>query len=69
MTVDSDSSRAGRFPVRQHGVRALWDEVEAAHAWWVEHGRPTYTQFGLSVTATGQFMWLEHPGRVIPARP
>lgn len=69
VTVDSDSSRSGRFPVCQHGPRALWDEVEVAHTWWVEHGRPCYTQFGLTVTATGQFMWLEHPDRVIPARP
>lgn len=65
VAVNSSSSRSGRFPVRQHGPRTLWDEIEAAHAWWVEHGRPCYTQFGLTVTATGQFVWLEHPDQPV----
>ena len=29
-----------QFSVRQHGPRRLWDEVQAAHAWWTEQGRP-----------------------------
>ncbi len=68
VTVNPATSRSGRFPVRQHGPRALWDEVEAAHARWIEHHRPCYTQFGLTVTATGQYVWLDHPDQpVIPA--
>jgi protein-L-isoaspartate(D-aspartate) O-methyltransferase len=48
-------------PVRQHGPRRLWDEIEQAHAWWVTHDRPTYTRLGVTVTGTGQWTWLDHP--------
>jgi len=60
VTVTPQASSARRFPVRQHGPRNLWDEIEAAHAWWLGHHRPTYTQFGLTVTPTGQHVWLDH---------
>lgn len=50
-------------PVRQHGPRRLWDEIEQAHAWWVRHGRPAYTRLGVSVTDTEQWTWLDHPGQ------
>jgi hypothetical protein len=36
----------------------LWREIEAAHRWWVDHDRPTFERFGLSVTSFGQFAWL-----------
>jgi hypothetical protein len=65
VSVNSDNSRSGCFAVRQHGPRALWDEIEAAHAWWVRHRRPSYTQFGLTVTATEQWIWLDNPGQPI----
>ncbi len=61
-TVDVHRGPA-THPVRQHGPRRLWDEIEQAHAWWVEHGRPTYARLGLTVTATEQWVWLDHPGR------
>ncbi|MGH3867869.1 MAG: methyltransferase domain-containing protein [Pseudonocardiaceae bacterium] len=48
-------------PVRQHGPRRLWDEIERAHAWWVTHHRPTYTRLGITVTDTQQWTWLDHP--------
>lgn len=48
-------------PVRQHGPRRLWDEIEQAHAWWVQHGRPAYTRLGVSVTCAEQWTWLDHP--------
>ncbi len=48
-------------PVRQHGPRRLWDEIEQAHAWWVTHGRPTYTRLGVTITDTEQWAWLDHP--------
>jgi hypothetical protein len=50
---------SGTIAVEQHGPRLLWREVEAAYSWWVEHGRPTFTRFGLSVTSFGQFAWLD----------
>ncbi len=50
-----------RFPVAQYGPRRLWDEVADAYAWWVEAGRPDRDRFGMSVTAEGQWAWLEDP--------
>ncbi|MGH3671186.1 MAG: methyltransferase domain-containing protein [Pseudonocardiaceae bacterium] len=47
-------------PVRQHGPRRLWDEIEQAHTWWVQHGRPAHTRLGITVTATEQWAWLDN---------
>jgi protein-L-isoaspartate(D-aspartate) O-methyltransferase len=49
------------FPVRQRGPRRLWDEVQAAYDWWDATGRPAHTRFGLTVTPTGQAVWLDDP--------
>jgi len=59
-TVDVHRGAAA-YPVRQHGPRRLWDEIEHAHAWWVTHDRPTYTRLGVTVTDTEQWTWLDHP--------
>lgn len=48
-------------PVRQYGPRRLWDEIEQAHLWWVQHGRPAHTRFGITATATEQWAWLDSP--------
>ncbi|MFH8492173.1 methyltransferase domain-containing protein [Streptomyces longisporoflavus] len=47
--------------VWQHGPRRLWDEVEAALAWWTGHGRPAHERFGLTVTPDGTRAWLDTP--------
>lgn len=49
--------------VWQAGERRLWDEVEAAYGWWVGHGRPDHTRFGLTVGPgpAGQRVWLDDP--------
>ncbi|MFW5415256.1 protein-L-isoaspartate(D-aspartate) O-methyltransferase [Nocardiopsis sp. CNT-189] len=61
---------AGRYPVRQHGPRRLFDELEAAHAWWVRAGRPDHTRFGLTITPDGeQAVWLDGPEHPVPASP
>jgi protein-L-isoaspartate O-methyltransferase len=59
-TVDVRAGSAA-YPVRQHGPRWLWEEIEQAHAWWIKHGRPTYTRLGVTVTNTQQWAWLDHP--------
>ncbi len=59
-TVDVRPGSAA-YPVRQHGPRWLWEEIEQAHAWWIKHGRPTYTRLGVTVTNTQQWAWLDHP--------
>jgi protein-L-isoaspartate O-methyltransferase len=64
--VDWDGKSDGRFTVWQHGPRRLWDEVEAAHAWWSLHGRPGPERFGLTVTATGESPWLDDPEQPVP---
>lgn len=55
----------GTFPVRQHGPRRLWDEVETAHAWWVKHSRPARTRYGLTITPDTQTVWLDQPENII----
>ncbi|WP_380284858.1 methyltransferase [Kitasatospora purpeofusca] len=58
-----DVSGNGGFAVYQHGSRRLWDEVEAAHRWWLSNGRPGPARFGLTVAADGSHrVWLDDPG-------
>lgn len=54
-----------RFTVYQYGDRRLWDEIEAAHAWWSEQGQPAFDSFGLTVDKAGQHVWLQEPGNRI----
>ncbi len=61
INVTPATMRAERYPVRQHGRRRLWDEIETAHTWWEQHARPTYTEFGLTVGPAGQYAWLGDP--------
>ncbi|MEV7907695.1 methyltransferase domain-containing protein [Streptomyces anulatus] len=56
-----------RSNVYQGGPRSLWDELEAAHRWWSERGRPGHEEFGLTVTADGrQEIWLREPSTLVP---
>jgi protein-L-isoaspartate(D-aspartate) O-methyltransferase len=55
----------GEHEVCQYGPRRLWDELEAAHRWWTEAGRPDHTRFGVTVAPEGQTFWLDDPGRVV----
>ncbi|WP_306326443.1 hypothetical protein [Streptomyces venezuelae] len=64
--VDWDGKSNDRFTVWQHGPRRLWDEVEAAHVWWLTHDRPGPERFGLTVAATGESAWLDSPDRLVP---
>jgi protein-L-isoaspartate(D-aspartate) O-methyltransferase len=63
--VTPEHTARGEYPVRQYGARRLWDDAEIAHAWWIAHGQPDRTRFGLTVTADRQTVWLDHPARVI----
>ncbi|MFB7619834.1 methyltransferase domain-containing protein [Kitasatospora sp. NPDC056181] len=55
-----------QYEVYQSGPRRLWDEVDAAYRWWAGRGRPGHERFGLSVTAGGQFVWLDSPDNPVP---
>lgn len=52
-------------PVTQFGPRDLWGEVEAAHAEYVDLGRPEAEAFGLTVGPDGAHVWLGGPDAVI----
>ncbi|WTX01127.1 methyltransferase domain-containing protein (plasmid) [Streptomycetaceae bacterium NBC_01309] len=77
---DALSVAAATFPhdadqapaVWQAGPRSLWDEVEAAHAWWDGLGKPEVYDFGLTVTIADdgtvhQTPWHEDPDHPVPA--
>jgi protein-L-isoaspartate(D-aspartate) O-methyltransferase len=53
-----DPERAGPYPVRQHGPRMLFDEVEAAYRWWVDLGEPAADRWRFTVSREGQRVWL-----------
>ncbi|HEY4456717.1 MAG TPA: methyltransferase domain-containing protein [Pseudonocardiaceae bacterium] len=53
------------FLVRQAGARRLWDEIEAGYRWWRRMGRPHANRFGLTVTPTGQTIWLDSPANPV----
>jgi protein-L-isoaspartate(D-aspartate) O-methyltransferase len=63
--VTPHADTAAQHPVRQHGPRKLWDEAENAYRWWVEQGKPTRTRYGLTITPTGQHLWLDTPSNTI----
>ncbi|MFE3069642.1 methyltransferase domain-containing protein [Streptomyces sp. NPDC059247] len=65
--VDFDGKNENRFTVWQHGPRRLWNEVEAAYAWWLLHDRPGPERFGLTLTTTGETPWLDSPEQPVPA--
>jgi hypothetical protein len=44
----------GAFPVCRYGPRRLWDEVDAAHQWRVDHGKPAADRWRFIVTADNQ---------------
>lgn len=61
--VDDCGPDTPGFTVWQHGERRLWDELAAAHAWWLAHGEPGPERFGVTVSASGDHtFWLDSPG-------
>lgn len=40
--------------VTQYGDRRLWDETEAAFAWWADAGSPSEKRFGVTVDEQGE---------------
>ncbi|MDH6132356.1 protein-L-isoaspartate O-methyltransferase [Kitasatospora sp. MAA4] len=66
-TADWEPDRT-EYETVQSGPRRLWDEVGAAWRWWEDQGRPGFERFGLTVTPTGQTVWLDTPDRPVPVR-
>ncbi|MGH3914484.1 MAG: methyltransferase domain-containing protein [Pseudonocardiaceae bacterium] len=44
----------GPYPIRQHGPRHLWDEIDDAYRWWRDQGEPPLTQWRLSISPDQQ---------------
>jgi hypothetical protein len=63
--VTPEARVACRWQVRQHGSRRLWDEAEAAHARWVELGRPARTRFGLDIAPGAENAYLDQRANVV----
>ncbi|GAA2502631.1 hypothetical protein GCM10010393_38860 [Streptomyces gobitricini] len=63
------ASAATGEAAHEYGVRNLWQEVERVHEEYVALGSPDARDFGLTVTARGQQVWLHHPERIIEAAP
>ncbi|WP_433698156.1 methyltransferase domain-containing protein [Nocardiopsis sp. CA-288880] len=51
----------GRHRVVQGAPRRLWDLVDHTHRWWEGEGRPSWSAFGATVTATDQWVWFGSP--------
>jgi protein-L-isoaspartate O-methyltransferase len=52
--------------VYHQGPRRLWEDLEMACQWWVDAGRPKHTRFGMTVTPTGEWFWLDSPDNPLP---
>ena len=51
----------GGFLVSQAGPRRLWERVEAAYTFWQQAGRPSSERFGITASATEQYVWYDQP--------
>ncbi len=47
----------GRFLVRQHGIRRLWDEAESAYRWWLRQGKPVGPDWVWTITPEHQTIY------------
>lgn len=52
--IDPDS-----HGVISSGPRRLAAEVAGAYQWWIDRGRPSYRDFGLTTAAFGTFAWYD----------
>ncbi|MEU5440396.1 DUF6879 family protein [Streptomyces griseofuscus] len=50
-----------RARVWQWGPRRLWDEAVGAYEWWRDRGSLGLHRFGLTVSSSGQRVWLDNP--------
>jgi methyltransferase of ATP-grasp peptide maturase system len=51
----------GGFMVSQAGPRRLWERVEEAYTFWQRAGRPLSERFGITASATEQYVWYDQP--------
>ncbi|MEV8362492.1 methyltransferase [Streptomyces niveus] len=63
----SATSTATGDDVWSYGPRDLWADIETVHREYTAAGRPRHDEFGLTVDAGGQRVWLGEPGAVVEA--
>lgn len=63
----SAMSTATGEDVWQYGPRDLWADIEAVRREYTAAGSPRHDDFGLTVTAEGQSVWLREPGLIVTA--
>ncbi|MGH4014651.1 MAG: methyltransferase domain-containing protein [Pseudonocardiaceae bacterium] len=59
--VDRDPGPDGRYRLTLGGPELLWDWVHTAWEQWTRHGRPAWSQFGLTATRDHHTIWLSDP--------
>lgn len=57
---------AGEVQVSQYGDRSLWSEAEDTYAAWLRAGCPPQARFGLTISPSGQHVWLDKPEHIVP---
>ncbi|MFJ8647088.1 methyltransferase [Streptomyces sp. NPDC093546] len=63
--AEGSATTASGGEVWQYGPRELWSEIERTWREYEQLGRPELGEFGLTVHASHQEVWLHHPSRVI----
>jgi hypothetical protein len=58
MNADPNGHRA----VVQGGPTRLWDAVERGYATWEATGHPGWERLGVTVTESGQWVWIDQAG-------
>jgi methyltransferase of ATP-grasp peptide maturase system len=59
--VDRDPGPDGSYQLAFGGPQPLWDGVHTAWQQWTRHGRPAWSQFGLTATPEHHTIWLSDP--------
>ncbi|SFO06077.1 hypothetical protein [Amycolatopsis rubida] len=64
--VTPESTHRGLYKVRRYGPEPLWEHAVTAWRWWQNAGRPDRGRFGVTMTHTGQWCWLDKPDNPLP---
>lgn len=64
--ITPESTHRNLYKVRQYGPEPLWEHAVTAWRWWQQAGRPDRGRFGVTMTHTGQWCWLDKPDNRLP---
>src|SRR5690606_11026670 len=63
--LDESLDQPAETAVRTYGPRDRGGELELHYRAWLEADEPGLERFGVTVNASGQHMWLDHPDNTI----